>query len=418
MLLVIARSTALAALLAAASSTAPSSAPRATAGTTPAAAAAARGEATTPDAAALLARVGEVYRGLTTYHFAGTTTITVVMTGQNQVIELPFRLALESPGKARSEVMNPMFQLVQVWSGDTLWTLVPQLEQYTRQALPPRTEPANPLAQGTPLVRYPVMSENLAEARIEREETVQVGKDRHPCWVVRARYDRAVQPGAEPSPTTFWIDRTRHLVLRESTLVTLSSDPQAGAMRMTHVTHLETAQAGEALPAGLFTFVPPAGARPVERLDVPGQAPPEEPELVGKAAIPFTLKNLAGKSMALGDWKGKVVLLDFWASWCGPCRVEMPTVAKLDRELRSKGLVVAAVNVGESAAVASRYLKRNKFEGMTVLLDSDSEVSNQYGASAIPTVVIIDRQGTISSYFTGVRSEQVLREALRKAGID
>jgi thiol-disulfide isomerase/thioredoxin len=163
-------------------------------------------------------------------------------------------------------------------------------------------------------------------------------------------------------------------------------------------------------------FTPPPGARQVESLAMPGTEPAES-ELVGKAASPFSLKGLTGKPTTLASLKGKVVLLDFWASWCGPCRIEMPTIDKLDRELKAKGLVVLGVNVGEKAKTASDYIKKNNY-GFAILLDSDSQVSERYGASGLPTVVVIDKQGNISSHFIGVQSEEVLREALRKAGID
>jgi thiol-disulfide isomerase/thioredoxin len=206
----------------------------------------------------------------------------------------------------------------------------------------------------------------------------------------------------------------RQVVLRESTVVKLGSSPN-GPMQMNQQTVFELARFDTPLPDSLFTFSPPADAQQVETIAMPG-AQPAESELVGKPALPFTLPNLSGKPTSLSAWKGKVVLLDFWASWCGPCRIEMPTIAKLDKELRSKGLVVVGVNVGESRAVASGYLKKNGYT-FTALLDGDGKLSERYGARGIPTVVVIDREGNVSSHFVGLRDEAVLRDALAKAGV-
>jgi len=109
-------------------------------------------------------------------------------------------------------------------------------------------------------------------------------------------------------------------------------------------------------------------------------------------------------------------LLDFWATWCGPCRRELPTVAKLHKELATKGLAVVAVNVGEPAETVNAFLKKNNY-ALPVWLDVNTEVSAKYGASSIPTLVVIDKAGTVSAYKVGVHDEAALRGLIEAAGV-
>lgn len=373
----------------------------------------------TPEARAILEEVTRAYRGFDRYHFAGDMHILVTVQGQPQNVEMPFTIAVSKPGKKRTEITNPMLRMLMVSDGETTWMYMPQLGQYTKKTMSTIEEPGaapTAIAAGTPVARYLAMSDGLTSSRVVTEQALDFEGAPRACWLVEATYQRPATPEMKASPTTFWVEKSRHIVLRESTLVQLNNSPAGGPMTMNQVTTFDVARVNVPLPDSLFTFQVPEGARQVEEIAMPGMQQPES-ELVGKPAATFALKNLAGKSTSLAAWKGKVVLLDFWASWCGPCRMEMPTIAKLDKELKAKGLMVVGVNVGETANIASGFLKKNGY-AFSVLLDSDSEVSQQYGASGLPTVVIIDRSGNVSSHFIGVRSEEQLRAALRKAGIE
>lgn len=373
----------------------------------------------TNESAAILARVAQSYRGFDSYQFEGTVRLAVNVQDKVQNLELPFTISAAKPGKYRAEISNPMIQMVNVSDGQQTWNYVPQLGQFTKKMVTPLKGDAvpapNPVVSATPLARYLSMDQGSENARLVRMETVGVEGQAWDCYVIETTFQRPMNAQMGVSPTTFWIDKTRHVVLRESTTVKLASSPTGGPMEMNQVTTFEVARVNQPLPDSMFIFQPPADAKEVDEITMPGLQPPQS-ELVGKPALPFKLKNLRGKETTLASWKGKVVLLDFWASWCGPCRIEMPVIAKLDKELRAKGLVVVAVNVGETAAVASGYLKKNNYT-FAALLDSDSQISDRYGATGIPTVVIIDRRGNVSSHFIGVRPEQVLREALKKAGL-
>ena len=133
-------------------------------------------------------------------------------------------------------------------------------------------------------------------------------------------------------------------------------------------------------------------------------------------AADFTLKDLEGRVVNLNNLRGKVVLLDFWASWCPPCQRELPLIEKLHKEFKDKGLVVLGVN-DEGAKVAQDFNKARNFTFPTVE-DVQHEVFELYHVEAFPTVFVIDKEGEISTHYVGMQSEEELRLALKKAGIE
>jgi peroxiredoxin len=111
----------------------------------------------------------------------------------------------------------------------------------------------------------------------------------------------------------------------------------------------------------------------------------------------FSLRNLSNEEVTLSDLKGSVVLINFWATWCGPCQVEMPHLQRLHEELKDDGLVVLAISVDE-ARTASRVKPHIKSKGFTfpVLLDTSTEVVTQYNPQkTLPYSVLVDRRGNI-----------------------
>ncbi len=135
--------------------------------------------------------------------------------------------------------------------------------------------------------------------------------------------------------------------------------------------------------------------------------------MVGKAAPDFTLDLLDGKKFHLAEHKGKVVILDFWATWCGPCLQAMPQVERVAREFADKGVELFAVNLQEAPRDIKAMLERHKFE-VTVALDRDGVVAEKYAATAIPQTVIIDREGKVARLYVGSSAdlEAKLRDSL------
>jgi cytochrome c biogenesis protein CcmG/thiol:disulfide interchange protein DsbE len=170
--------------------------------------------------------------------------------------------------------------------------------------------------------------------------------------------------------------------------------------------------AGEPVPDEVFTFEPPKKAKQVEDMVFPGQS---GSALVNHPSPEFEAKTLDGEKVRLRDLRGKVVMLNFWASWCPPCREELPAVAKLYSEFKDKGLAVYGVN-DEDRGIARKYLEKS---GLTLptIDDNSQKASRLYHVSSIPTVFLIDGNGKVVKRLRGGRNEESLRSALKSAGI-
>ena len=119
-------------------------------------------------------------------------------------------------------------------------------------------------------------------------------------------------------------------------------------------------------------------------------------------ALNFELEDLSGKRIALKGLKGKVVFLNFWATWCIPCRQEMPTMEKLHQEFKERGLEVVAVNVKESEKDVRKFVEELGLT-FTILLDRSGNISEEYGAWSIPLTYIINRKGEFVGKAAGSR---------------
>jgi cytochrome c biogenesis protein CcmG/thiol:disulfide interchange protein DsbE len=121
-----------------------------------------------------------------------------------------------------------------------------------------------------------------------------------------------------------------------------------------------------------------------------------------KAAPEFSLKDANGRTVHLSDYKGKVVLLDFWATWCGPCKVEIPWFMEFENRFKDQGFAVLGVSMDEDGwGAISPYVRERKMNYRVLL--GDDKVSTSYGGlDALPTTLLIDREGNIASVHEGV----------------
>ena len=137
----------------------------------------------------------------------------------------------------------------------------------------------------------------------------------------------------------------------------------------------------------------------------------------GKMAAPFALKDLNGRLVTLDDLRGKVVFLNVWATWCGPCREEMPSIETLYDEFKgNKDLVILAVSQDtEGLAAVEPYVEKNGYH-FEVLLDPQNKVGESYDVGGVPETFIIDRDGRIVAHHMGAFdwSSADFRAALRE----
>lgn len=123
---------------------------------------------------------------------------------------------------------------------------------------------------------------------------------------------------------------------------------------------------------------------------------------VKEDAPDFTLKSLEGSNLRLEEYRGQVVLLNFWASWCGPCRQEMPILDKLHQRYEDTGFAVLGVNVEGEAAPAQKIVDKTNVT-FPVLIDDAQATSKLYDLKAMPSTVVIDRDGVVRYIHLGYK---------------
>ena len=120
------------------------------------------------------------------------------------------------------------------------------------------------------------------------------------------------------------------------------------------------------------------------------------------AAPDFTLKSIEGENLKLSEYRGEVVLINFWASWCGPCLQEMPVLSELHDKYKALGFTVLGVNVEEDSGKARKLLQELPVS-FPVVLDNESVVSKQYNVVAMPSTVLVDRNGNMRYLHKGYK---------------
>ena len=141
--------------------------------------------------------------------------------------------------------------------------------------------------------------------------------------------------------------------------------------------------------------------------------------ITGSAAPDFTLKSNSGENLKLSEFRGEVVLINFWASWCGPCRQEMPVLDELHRQYKALGFTVLGVNVEEDSSAARKLLEEVKIS-FPIMFDNNSVVSKQYDVIAMPSTVLVDRNGNMryihKGYKPGLEDQylQQIRDLIRE----
>jgi peroxiredoxin len=137
------------------------------------------------------------------------------------------------------------------------------------------------------------------------------------------------------------------------------------------------------------------------------------PPLVGSPAPTFQLTSLSGAERSLQDYQGKVVLLNFWATWCKPCTKEMPAMQTVYNALQEKGFVVVAINELEDIQKVRDHIQEHQHT-FAVLLDPDNHVANQYGVVGLPVSVFIDKTGHVRKIVKGgLLTEQSILETVQ-----
>ncbi len=362
-------------------------------------------------ASELLRKVAASYRGATSYRFEATETTRTRTADLDRVQERRLATARDASQRWRVEIEDSVQHTIAVVDGRMTTTYRPASGQYTQEENPPSASAASGVANllNYFVSRYGAVAERMEAARMLRAETQQVEGRSVACTVIEADYAAPAGSAVTSLRRTFWIEPAQTIVLREESEAQVTS-PSGEKTVLQQTISFRSAALGGELAGDLFSFTPPQIARKVESFE----AEPDRASFIGNPAPFFSLTSLDGRRYSLESLRGKPILLNFWASWCVPCRLEMPLLEEFHREWASQGLVVLGVN-DEAPEIARRFLEEQGYTFPT-LADETNAAGRAYAVESIPTTVGIDKTGRVAFQHAGAQSKKELLEALTVAG--
>jgi thiol-disulfide isomerase/thioredoxin len=310
---------------------------------------------------------------------------------------------------------------IQVSDGETEWSYYAPSNQYIQQPTP-GTGPTSVLS--VPTVRFaPMMRQaqshmkNFASAgkfvrtaTFAPEQTIEVAGKSVSCIVITTEGEMPNTRGPITARSTFWIDKQTRLIRKsiQRTEGELTNEPGAHyvavADRVYQVAELDVFL----FPKGTFNFVPPPSSILVKQFE--DKQTQELAKLVGKPAPALSFKASGGTEVTLESYSGKPVLLDFWATWCFPCRESLPTLEKLYQENAAKGLVLLSLDEDdENPQKATEFWATHKEPWPN--FHAGKEIREKFPDHGIPYFVLLDSSGKVTFSHAGF-DEDSLRAAV------
>lgn len=131
--------------------------------------------------------------------------------------------------------------------------------------------------------------------------------------------------------------------------------------------------------------------------------------------VEFELKTVDGRTLGPKDFRGQVIVVDFWATWCGPCHLQAKILEPIYRDFKGRGVQFLAANVGEEPETVKSFLKNKPFP-YPVLLDPKDDVASNLGVYALPTLLVVDTKGRLAFFRSGIADGDTLRQVIKQAG--
>jgi peroxiredoxin/outer membrane lipoprotein-sorting protein len=350
-------------------------------------------DATSAEANNLLKKVAETYRSLPAGRFESEQNVEYLGRTSSMRRTNFYKTLVSGTDKSRVEETGIGESNIVISNGETVWTVFPESNEYN---LAPAGKSSFAHAH-TPIGPYSLLDQRREPARIIGHTRIEDSN----CVIVSFGYN-------DKHTRTIWVDETTNLVRRDESKDI--SPAEGGVYSRTEVTIFSVANPLEKADPAIFSF-DPTKSHARSRKDLQKAAPVSS---IGTLAPEFTLKTLDGREVRLSDLRGKVVVLDFWATWCAPCRAALPRIELLHLQLKDKGAVVFGID-DEEPEDQSTFLRKFGYS-IPSLVDRGNKVMNVYKVGGIPTTVIIDRDGRITAYGTDASYES-LRDTLHTLAV-
>jgi thiol-disulfide isomerase/thioredoxin len=361
-------------------------------------------EAEASPAETVLKQVAARYAAIDSYQ--GEIQLTIKITAQGRTVSDSahgqYRLA--RPNRFRLHLNLGEDSLLFVCDGKKYWTYLSSTNQFTAQEAP---------AMLDGVLENPLLREALRGAA--RFTVAPFSSDPYQALMADVQSAELLEATPADPPGTkhvvlhldqvdadLWIGeesrKVERAILNPYGIIEAqkAQNPQAGDLAM--VFEVLSEGSGPLKDAGpeAFAFEPPEGATQVSGLQELFQV-----DLTGQSMKDFALEGLTeGTTWQLSEQKGKVIALDFWATWCPPCRAELPKLQEIYREYRDQGFLLLAVNVAEDRQTTRKFLEEMKLD-VPVALDPDGQVAAAYNIQSLPTLILIGKGGQIQQVHTG-----------------
>jgi peroxiredoxin len=366
------------------------------------------------EAEKLLRTACDFVREMKTLRLEIVSTVRIEAEGMRQEMSSRSLFAVRRPKQAASVLTYGFMGGTVVCDGKTVYRCVPMIGRYTEEAAPETLselemeKDIGMLGTGFPLMQA-LISADPAEtmlAAVTKGESLGVRElDGTKCRVVRFLQDKGFSWEA-------WIEEGERPVLRQL-VPDLTGMAQGGGafgplpaglkdVRYEMRLRLDRWEPNAALTDADFKFDPPPGAVKVASL-LEDSMPPIGTALVDKPAPDFTLPLRGGGEFALAKQRGRVVALEFWATWCGVCSHAVPELGEIAAEYVERGLIFMPICVDQKPRDVESYFKKTR--PFPTALDARREVGEQYGQVALPLLVLVDRTGVVRAVHAGFSPE-------------
>jgi thiol-disulfide isomerase/thioredoxin len=381
-------------------------------------------------ATALLEEVHQLYAGAKYYHIEATEVRETKQELLHSWSKSMTTAAMAPENRYHFEVRGAGRWWVQTSDGKNEWIYRPGVQEYMQQTAPE----AGPSEFKDPSSKDPISYEmmvlttaqktlkNLADSLTSLHSPVYLfdqtlvlnGKDVG-CHLIQV--ERQQGPSSQINwRLTLWIDKETHLIRQQQTHMEGSSNanqPDEHIVEDITTTYTVMSLEASSEPESLFAFAPPAKAKLVAKFEYHSLYSGGK-NLAGTAAPPVKLHSADGNTVSLDSFRGKPVLIDFWATWCGPCMKALPSVEKLYQDTADKGLVMLSIDEDHDAKKAADFWAKHK-EPWPDFHDDDWEIQHLFAGNGIPQFVLIDASGKITFSRTG-EADSVLRAEIAKLG--
>lgn len=377
-----------------------------------------------PDALVLLQQVKEKYAQAKVYNIEAIEEVEFRGDLSHQWAKSFFNAAVASGNRYRFEGRASHGWTTKISDGRTEWIIDRDADMYTQKPVPD---------QGPSQMRIITMNLNglyLAQNMVKTlskqpsslrdpvylpDEILTLNGRQVQCYVIGGRGRYSGGSGDTTRQLTFWIEKEKRVVRKvhvhtEGALII--TEPYHRLIEDQTTVYPLVELDLPSLPDSIFRFEPPAQARLVDEFPDPMHS--RGAVLVGKMAPDVKLRSSDGQTVALSRFRGKPVLLDFWATWCAPCVASLPSLAKLFKETAEKGLVLLSIDEDEDAKTAAEFWTKHT-EPWPNFHDAEGEAQREFAPGGMPEFVLIDPTGKITYADTSF-DEPTLRQAIAKLG--